>query len=253
MIDRRSLCLAVFLSLQALTASGKDIAIAMGNFEPYFIAKNNSGIFADIVSAVFQKMPGYQPQFFYGFTNRELWSSFQSGQIDAATNIFDSVDIEGCRTDPVFRFRDVAITKAKNNFQLNNLADLKGKTVVMFEGAREFFGEDFASNITAASVELGKPELQVRILFAERYQVSVGDLFIFLQAIKNLNDPAVTPDQFVVHNVLPVNYSRLAFQDIELCQPFNVALQQLKDSGEYERIYQRYLKDLGYHQMSGAK
>ena len=246
-LPARPIIFALLIMLSnAWSANAKEVAVAMGNFEPYFIADNNSGIFGDIITATFNKIPGYEPRFFYGFTNKDLWATFQSGQMDAAANVFDDIVIDGCRSKPVFRFRDVVVSKAEAAIDLQSLADLKGKTVVMFEGAEAFFGEAFASNLTAAKVELGKPELQVRMLHADRYQLSVGDLFIFLQAIKNLHDPAVTPEKFVFHDVLPVTYSRMAFKDEILCFKFNKALQALKDSGEYEAIYNKYLKQLGY-------
>ncbi|MCR8921348.1 transporter substrate-binding domain-containing protein [Dasania sp. GY-MA-18] len=218
----------------------------MGNFEPYYVKQGDSGVFAEIINATFQLIPEYQPKYVFGHSNEGLWAGFKSGHVDAASNVFDSVAVDGCLSAPIFRFRDVAVSKANSHLVINQIDDFKEKSIVTFQGARGFLGEEFSLAITGAYLEVAKPELQLRMLLADRYQVSVGDMFIFLQAIKNLNDKNIRPQDFTFHTVFKPVYSRMAFHDKSLCKKFNLAFEQIKQSGQYEEIYQSYLQRLDY-------
>ncbi|WP_019530889.1 substrate-binding periplasmic protein [Dasania marina] len=227
-------------------AYAEEVRIAMGNFEPYYIESKNGGVFADIISAAFLHIPNYHPKYIYGHSNEDLWASFDSGHVDAASNFFGTVIKKGCLTNPVFRFSDMAVTKASSALAINHLDDLKAKSIVAYQGAKELLGDDFGLVVTAAYQEVAKPELQVRMLVAGRYQVSVGDKFIFLQAVKNLNTKEIQPQDFKLHDLFPPTYTRLAFHEKSLCEKFNLALERIKQSGQYEAIYQSYLSDLNY-------
>jgi len=230
-------------------ASAKELTVGMGNFKPYYIESESSGIFPDIVSAVFREMPGYEPKYVWALSNNSLWASFEAGRLDAVSNLFDSVEIKACRTESLFRFRDVAVTRAGSDLQLNRMEDLKNKRVVAFEGAKGFFGENFAQQLDpAAYEEVSKPELQAKMLWMQRYDVSVGDLYIFFETLKSLKLEGAQPSDFIVHNIFPSISSRLGFRDEALCAEFNAALKRVKASGEFEAIYSDYLEKLGYSQ-----
>ena len=81
---------------------------------------------------------------------------------------------------------------------------------------------------------------------AGRYQVSVGDLMIFLQARQSIaqKEKRDALPSIVVHDIFPQQYSRMAFKDQAICAAFNEALALLKASGEYEAIYTRYQTSL---------
>jgi polar amino acid transport system substrate-binding protein len=233
----RSIGIAVLLlSGSCGSVAAQKILVGMGNFEPYFVADGETGIFTDVLKAVFREIPEYEPEFVFGHSNKGLWVSFAAGRLDAVANLFDSVDLDACRSDPIFRFRDVAVTLTANNIQLTSVA---------FEGAKHFFGEEFTGVIDPANYqEVRKPELQARMLFGGRYKVSVGDMFIFLDALAKLKGIGAGLNQVTFHHLFPPIETRMGFKNAELCRQFNVALKSVKDSGEYEAIYQRYLHTL---------
>lgn len=248
-----------FCSLMFLLASSpvwcegvdkRTIVIGMGNFEPYFIAENESGVFADIINAVFKHIPNYEPKYKFGLSNTALWTSYEAGRVDAVSNLFDSVTLAACRTSPVFKFRDVAITSSANAISIESVADLKGLTIVTFQGAKMFFGPEFSAAIDPEKyIEVDKPELQARMLMGGRYNVSVGDLLIFLDARKKLREKSKTGNAdslITIHDIFPQIYSRMGFRDQALCHAFDIGLEKIKASGEYDAIYTRYLDNLGY-------
>ncbi|BFM10619.1 hypothetical protein R50072_07720 [Simiduia litorea] len=231
-------------------ANKQRIVIGMGNFEPYFIADKESGLFTELINAVFVHMPDYKPVYKFGFSNAALWASYEAARVDAVTNLFDSIAVEGCRTDPVFLYRDVAITSAINAPSIESVADLAGLSIVTFQGASKFFGPEFYSVIRADKYsETEKPELQARMLMGGRYDVSVGDLLIFLNARKKLRArPADKDAEFSIHihDIFPQIMASMGFREQGLCDAFNAGLKAVKDSGEYTAIYRRYYKAYDY-------
>ena len=227
-------------------AKSEEITIGMGNFKPYFISESETGIFTDIITAVFRQMPDYQPKYFFGLSNHGLWARFKAGGIDAVSNLFDSVKVDVCRSDPVFRFHDVAISHADAKLQINKIADLAGKSIISFQGAKAFFGDEFSRQLEDRYKEVRNPAKQARILAVGRVDVSVGDLFIFLHEISELEAHIASPKDFVIHEIFPKISTRMGFKDEKVCAAFNKALEKIRKSGEYERIYASYLKDLDY-------
>jgi ABC-type amino acid transport substrate-binding protein len=192
-------------------------------------------------------MSGFEPKYEFGNGVRDSLRRYQAGRVDAVSNLFDSMAAKGCRTDPVFRFSDVVISKRKDKRRVESLADLEGLSIVAFDGARGFFGEEYTRyTLSGSYLEVGKQALQPRLLLSDRYDVNIGDLFIFLYGLEQIISTKVAPKEFQVHDLFPAISTRMGFRDESLCPLFNAALVKVKTSGEYERIYQRYLDELGF-------
>ncbi len=239
--------LLLVLSAAIPASAAQDVEIGMGNFAPYYIPENNSGIFTETLNAVFARIEGYTPTYLFGRSNKRLWRDYADGKLHAISNLFDSVELDICRTEPAFRFHDVAISRRADSFRIARVADLTGKRVVTFQGAQEFFGNEFATLVNFKSyTEMAAPERQAKMLVRDRADVNVGDLFIFLNGLKKVSDPPPDPNSFMVHEIFPQTWSRMGFRDRTLCARFDDALKETKASGAFDRIYARYLQDLGY-------
>lgn len=244
---RRCLIAVVWVGLGLTSASAQEVIVGVGNFEPYFNAKQQRGIFTDIISAAFKQMPNSQAKFITDLSHKGLIANYKAGRIDAVANLPDSVSLDICRSDPAFRYRNVAITRKRSKITLDSVSDLHGLSVVTFEGANPFFGDEFARVTSAAAyTEVEQPARQAKMLFKGRANVSVGDMFIFLQALQESEDPQVTPDHFSFYDIFPQAPTRFGFRDPQTCAEFNQALKKIRASGEYEAIYQAYLQDLNY-------
>ncbi len=228
----------------------QQVRIAMGNFEPYFIEKDETGIFTDLIRAVFEKMPNkYSPQYLFGYSNRRAWHEFKQGKLDAVSNLIDSEKLEACRSDKFFRFRDVVVSKASSKYQIRKMSDLTNKRIVTFQGAKGFLGEEFSKTIKAQNYqEIAQQNWQAKVLFTGAADVSIGDMFTFLHSIKEMKKITAKTRDFVFHDLFPPQYSRMGFHDAKLCKAFNQALKKVKNSGRYEQIYDQYLKHFNYYQ-----
>jgi len=226
-------------------AQAKDVTIGAGSFGPYYMPETNSGIFPDIITAVFHEMPGFEPKYEFGNGVLDSLRRYQAGRVEALSNLFDSMDAKGCRSDPVFRFSDVAISKRKDKRRVDSFADLEGLSIVAFDGAKGFFGEEYTRYTQSGRyLEVDKQALQPRLLLSDRYDVNIGDLYIFLYGLQKITSAKVAPDEFQVHALFPAISTRMGFHDESLCPLFNAALTKVKASGEYELIYHRYLEKL---------
>ncbi len=180
-------------------------------------------------------MPNHQPTFLFGRSNNRLWHDFKQDNVDAVSNLFDSVELDACRSDPIFRFRDVAVTKKSAGFKIKKIAiaDLAGKYIVTFQGARSFFGDEFEKTTHSKNGsyrEVSRPSWQVQVLGSDSADVSVGDMFIFFD--------------FTFHDIFPAIYTRMGFRDPQICQLFNQGLKKIRANGRYEKIYSTYLRQL---------
>ena len=217
------------------------VKISMGNFEPYFIAEGETGIFTDILKLVFAELPEYQPHYLFGSSNNRLILEYQKGNVDAVSNLFDAIPLDACRSDLFFRFRPFVVSLRNRNITINHVNDLSQYSIITFQGAKKFLGEGVSRYMNdEAYRELGKPAWQVRVLKDGKADVSIGDLFIFLHSAQNINGFALT--DFNYHDVLPIITSRMGFRDPALCSAFNNALAKVKASGAYDGVYTKYLK-----------
>ncbi|MBB5205439.1 ABC-type amino acid transport substrate-binding protein [Inhella inkyongensis] len=231
----------------AWSAEPHTLRIGTGNFPPYFNERGTDGLFNDLIREVFALMPQFQLQLVPQMSNYRLVRALNSGAIDGVANIFSGTQIQGCRTDPVFRFTDVAISRADSRLVVDKLDDLAGKRIVTYQGAKEFLGQDFARAVASDSTqyrETPQPLMQVHALTQGTADLSIGDLYIFLHGLKTRADPSVQAGHFTIHRLFPDSYSYMAFREKRHCEAFNSALAQLRKSGAYDALYDKHLKAL---------
>lgn len=220
----------------------KELTVGVGLFEPFFIKKDNRGVFSDLIKETFKRMPQYKIKFL-SMNNRRLLRDLNIGRIDAAANIFKSSAPEACLSDPMFRYTDVAVTLKKKNFVINSISDLQGKSIAVYENAMDLLGDEFrkmaASN--PGYEEFAQPFVTTNLLVRDRKDVRIGDIFIFLYDINRpLHKDKVSPDEFTVHRLFPDVYSYMGFKDKKICDEFNQALREIKAGGAYEAVYEKY-------------
>ncbi len=242
----------IFTLIAVPVYSAQELVIGLGCFEPHFIAKDNTGLFTDIIKETFGLLPQYRITFRNNMSFDRLVKELNAGRTDASANIFKGTDIKGYFSDPVFRFTDVAVTLKNRNFVIEKVSDLKGRSLITYQGAKLFWGEKFKKTAESCSdyMEIPEPMTQAKMVAMGRYDVSVGDIYIFLHSIKTWSEKKFLPGQFAFHRIFPDTYSCMGFRDKKICEEFNRALEEIKKNGKYEAIYKRYLHELGYKESS---
>lgn len=228
----------------------KSLSLGLGDFGPFFIEQENRGLFKDLIEEVFKHLPQYQVSYRFGLSNFRLRHDLNTGAIDGAANIFSKDDIQGCVSEPFFRFTDVAVTLKRRQIKINTLQDLNRYSVVTYQGMTEFWQHLFQGGFQAARgyTEVPNMESQSKMLAAGRGDVSVGDIYIFLYSVNKWSSGYLSAANFDFHPIFPLNYTHMGFNDPQVCADFDAAFQKIRQSGDYERIYSEYLNQLYFEE-----
>lgn len=234
----------VFITPSMLQAK-QSLNIGVGNFPPFFIQKDESGLFLDITKAIFNNLLEYEITFLF-MSNSRLLHEINSGKrIDVACNIFKNSAVDAYLSEPIFRYTDVAISKKTNNLTLNSVSDLHNVSISAYQGAVDLLGEDFKKIAVSNSdySEHPHPKETTHLLISGQKDVRIGDIHIFYHDLRNKfykNSENANIDNYDFHYLWPDVYSHMAFKDEALRDAVNVEIKKLALDGTFAKIYQQY-------------
>lgn len=246
----RNIGIAIAVLGTCATAQAKEINMIFGlALPPYVIQENNSGFEIDIIRAALAVK---------GYTLKPTYASFLAApkmlkdkQADAAQRGNPELrEGEGFfyAGEPTVVYQDNAISLKKNNLKIDSLADLKGKSIVSFQGATQFLGPEFAAAVKGNPnyQESSNERRKLQMLYANSAQVYTGDANIFKYYRNTVKGDVDTAQEVVYHKVFPTvnDVTRHAvFLDKQVRDDFNAGLAQLKSSGQYQQIIKKYVSD----------
>lgn len=240
-----SVFLVMMLSPSWLFA--KEVVMAFSKeIPPYIFEKSNNGIEIDIISSALA-FKGHTLKPIY-FPLGRVPYAFSSKLVDAAMGDM-GVDLKadgGYYADPAVIYDNVFITLKSNNFTINTPKNIEQLTVVSFQGADKRYPK-WLTKVKENKMFFGisNQSAQVQLLYLQRYDVALIDRYIFqyfsnqLQLTDKVEIQEVVEHQFSVSNV--EDY-RPVFRLKDVRDDFNLGLKNLKDSGEFQKIYAKYLE-----------
>lgn len=235
-------------SLAAPALQAADVSMAFGEkIPPFSFPETHSGIELEVIGESLayrghRLLPRYYP-----FARVPL--SFKSGEVDAAmTDLGENLRPYGAHYgDPAVFYDNVFITLEARQLQIRTPADLEGLRVIAFQGAAKRYPEWLGPVIAAGNYyEQSDQENQVLSLEKGRQDVVLSDRSIFkyfslrLKARRKIELRPVEEHPFVQFE--PKDY-RPVFRNRQVRDDFNAGLEQLKRSGRYQAIYDKYLKE----------
>jgi len=238
------LILVLTLSSQSLLAK-QVLRVGVGNFEPFFIEEGERGLFLDITKEIFKLLPEYEVEFIFMSNSRLLREMKNDIRIDAACNIFANSETDAYLSSPIFRYTDVAVSKAENKIIINEISDLQEKSIAAYQGATDLLGEEY-ENMALGNPQYSEhalPSETTKLVAIDKKEIRIGDVYIFLH---DINAPMYTKrkkidaNDFVIHRLWPDVYSHIAFKDKEIRDKANIAIQKIKTDGTLNRIYKEY-------------
>ncbi|MBC8445525.1 MAG: transporter substrate-binding domain-containing protein [Rhodospirillaceae bacterium] len=224
------------------SAFARPLKVAFGLWvPPYVIREEARGIEYDILKEILASK-GYEMEPLYVPLARTLMM-LKDDDVDGimSTGI---KDLPGCYTDSHITYWNYAISLKDRNLKINSVADLDDKSVVAFQNAKNYLGDDFhqMAVINPDYRELADQSAQNKLLYSRRVDVVIADRYIFDWLN---NDPTVKARvnviQAVTHHALfePSHFSAV-FKSDDICQAFNAGLKQLRASGRYQQIIDSY-------------
>lgn len=228
-------------------ARADEVRILFGlTVPPYVIQESNSGYELDIMREALAVK---------GHTLKPVYASFL-----AAAKMLKEKSAEGAQrgspelteadgfyyaADPTVLYEDYAISLKKNHLKIDSIADLKGKSIVAYQGATKYIGPEFAAAVKEATYqEQFSSRRVVQMLYAGGVQVAVFDINIFKYFADLEKKEMDTTAELDLHKIFPAGTlmtNHAVFLNKQLRDDFNAGLAQLKKSGRYKQIIAAYL------------
>lgn len=228
-----------------LNAGASSLKIAIGlALPPYIISDENRGMEYDIVEAVLNSR-GYEIEPYY-FPFARIVKSMRDKLVDGVMTINEQSGLENVYyTNSHITYQNVAISLASEQLRIDSISDLADYSIIAFQNAKLYLGDEYRQTVenNPKYRELAQQDNQVALFFIGRTQVYLGDINIFHYYRATL-DNVDTTAEITVHPIFPKTYYKVAFHDRQLRDEFNTGLEALKKSGEYNRIIEKYSRNL---------
>ncbi|MBU2894592.1 transporter substrate-binding domain-containing protein [Colwellia sp. D2M02] len=239
--------LAISLLSSFSCLAGKKITIACGDaLAPWVMPEKNNGIIFSLIQEALAPA-GYELEMLYYPYARRI-KSYQFEDVDAVCDINEKTlaieKLEGFLSDEAYAYENFAYALKKNHFQFSHLNDLVSHSVMSWQGAVEHLGGAYAEMAKKNPLyrENNSQELQVELLFLERFEVIQIDQHIFdyyrLKVASESNiDTSKLVDKFPLFGKSP---NGILFREEHIKDLFNKGLKALKQSGRYDKIFDLY-------------
>ena len=143
---------------------------------------------------------------------------------------------------PYIDYQNVAISLVERQFDIKTIADLSGKSIIAFQNAKKFLGDEYESSVAYSMDyrELAEQLKQIELLFLRRTEVIILDINIFKHFIKYNNGDVYTKP-FTVHYIFKERPYSVGFKSEEIRNKFDTGIQMMKENGSYQLIIDNYL------------
>jgi len=240
-------CALFIFTLLPSTTNAKDVLMAFGqDIPPYIFTKHDKGIEIDIISAALAHK-GHTLKPLY-FPLGRIPIAFRNKLVDAAMGDM-GINLKsdgGFYAEPAVIYDNVFITLKSRNISIKKPKDLDFLQVVSFQGAEKRY-PNWLKKVAEENRFFGISDQlsQVKLLHLERYDVVLSDRYIFKYFVKQMMLMNVLEvgevDEHKFTTADPDDY-RPVFRDKKIRDDFNLGLKKLKESGEFQKIYDKYMK-----------
>lgn len=248
--NKCSLCVWCWLALvyimiafaRPLPAETLIMAVGLA-LPPYVIKEGDKGMELDVVREILEKQ-GYTIHPVYLPLARVV-EHMADGTVDAALTVNEAAGLNNAFfSDSHITYQNSVISLAKHNFQIESVNDLADKSVMAFQYAKIYLGEDFAfmANKNGQYTENARQSTQIRMLFAGKVEAIVLDTNIFRFYRNSEKKYVDTSQPITTHNIFPSSHYRVAFKNKAARDKFNKGLEALKKSGRYDEIIRQYIQ-----------
>lgn len=213
---------------------------------PYIFQQQNKGIELDIISAALAYKGHTLKPAYYPLGRVPI--AFSYNLVDAAMGDMgvDLTEKGGFYAEPAVIYDNVFITLKSRHISIKKPSDLNSLLVASFQGAEKRYGT-WLKKVVDENRFFGVSDQfkQVELLSLGRFDVVLCDRFIFQHFVRQLEVingvGRIEVDEHRFTTVDPKNY-RPVFRDKKIRDDFNIGLSKLKKSGDFQKIYDNYMK-----------
>ena len=229
--------------LHAQPAEKINIAFTL-SMPPYLSDDSSSGIEIEIVEAALRESNvaiNDVHNVHYKRAMALLTQGAISGIVSNKNNrIYQKLDRSLFASAITLNYVDCAIALKERGFQLNSMADFKGKSIWAFKSASKTLGYDFEKVVknNPKYSEDNEQADQFKMLVNHRLDIAISDKNIFLSTINDRDSKSV--NRFIYKDIAQPTPRVVRFMDENLQQLFNAGLDKIKRNGQYQSIMNRY-------------
>jgi len=211
---------------------------------PYVYHNAASGIEIDLIKAIFADI-GRKIEFVQ-MPRVRMIETYDRGELEGILTQNANVSNIGCITDWYIEHQNIGFTLASEPFVLTKLSDLKGMSVLSFDGATRYLGKGFSDAVKGNKLyeEATNQESHIELIYKRRFNVVVGDEWILRLAQRNYFTNTGKYQKMVAHKIMPASLYSARFKNPVICEKFNVSLAKIRSSGEYVQIVNSYHQNI---------
>mgnify|MGYP000518917648 CR=1 FL=1 len=206
---------------------------------PFVIETGAAGIQLDMIKAIFATQ-NMSVEFVHAPFGRNV-VTFQRFDIDGLITVPNNYQHPRMLlSEPYIRYQNVAVSLKNNDFNINSVTDLSGKSVIAFQRAQKYLGEAFEKTVRNSINyrEMAEQEKQVSSLFLRKAEVIILDENIFRYLVASNDEYS---EAFDIHYIFKEIYYSAGFKKEQNQQAFESGLAEIKANGTYQKILDKYL------------
>lgn len=237
-------CITPFFAVAQQNAKQENELVLVAGLDkpPFIIEKADKGLQLDLIRQAFQS-----EQIAVNFVHIPLGRNITG---------FRRLNADGIMTLPAeyqhpamfmsksyINYQNVAISLAENQFVIDKISDLSDKSIIAFQNAKKFLGEDYELSVAYSMDyrEVADQQQQMELLFLRRAEVIILDINIFKYFLKYKSDGVFTKP-FKVHYIFNERPYSIGFKSEKMRDIFDTGIQSMKEDGSYQLILDNYLQ-----------
>lgn len=234
----------MFMLLPWASAHARDLRIIFSQYTEPYVFEQGNGIVVDIVKASLEPA-GYRVVPVYVPIGRGF-ELFAEKRVDGTAIIRENSGLAANYSDDFMQYHNRAFALKSRQLALRSFSDFRSLTVVGFQNAHKYLGEEFGRAVVANPnyKEMANQETQTLMLLLGRIDVAVMDesIFRFYREKLIAEGKASRAVAYEVFPLFPPTPYKTAFVDAKVRDDFNRGLAALRRDGRYEAIYRKYIE-----------
>jgi polar amino acid transport system substrate-binding protein len=233
--------LAALLPWLATVVHAQALHVGFGtNKPPYVFEGEPRGLEYELVNRAAENA-GFEVTAYYAPIER-LHLMLRRGEIDAITTTNHASGIDAHYSEVYIHYHNVAVALASRGYRIKTIADLSRHSISAFQRARLLMGPEF-ERMALNNPRYREEAQQInrnRLLYSGRIDVVIGDQRIIRYFDREVADQVDITQPLTWYALFPPTPYRVGFRLDTQRQRFDEGLRQLRESGEYEQIIERY-------------
>lgn len=208
---------------------------------PFIIEENGRGLQLDIIREAL-KVNNINVNFTHMPLGRNI-TGFQRINADGIITLPPEYEHPAMYlSKPYITYQNVAVSLLENHFSIETIKDLSDKSIVAFQNARKFLGDDYANTVAYSMDyrEIHDQKKQIEMLFLRRAEVIILDINIFKYMVKHYGEQYFVKP-FSVHYIFNERNYSIGFKSKSVKDKFDSGVKYLQESGSYQVIMDNYL------------